>query len=285
MGKKVLFLVVLVLGVFGFAQTASAQVEPPTPLERVTLSGSFTEEDADVLRLYYAFFDRVPDPSGANYWLDQVDNGLTIDDVAFSFSQGVEFDRNYSGTNDTQFIQRVYQNVLGRTAELSGLTYWTGQLNTGALDRAGVVRFIAADIEFERRRLLPSLETLSKFLPTPSDIAGGQSLLGEFSIGHRERDFIVCDSPIPTVTLLGTWEQSITTDSGGRGFAVGNLGSAAEAERFLQRSIDEAACNDTTGHEWSLESGVLHEYSNSFNSVSASTSYRLGNLVVLETRR
>ncbi len=47
---------------------------------------------------------------------------------------GETFEENFS-TPDEKFVNTLYQNVLGRAPDTSGLNYWLGQLNSGAETR------------------------------------------------------------------------------------------------------------------------------------------------------
>jgi hypothetical protein len=117
------------------------------PIQELANAGSFTSEHSDVLRLYWAFFSRDPDAGGAQYWIDISNAGFSLDVIAEQFAVSEEFQNTYGATADDAFLRVVYSNVLGRAADLSGYTYWLGQMETG-LSRGGVVRWIAANNEF-----------------------------------------------------------------------------------------------------------------------------------------
>ncbi len=102
----------------------------------------------EVLRLYWAFFGRDPDPSGATYWLEQFDSGASIDAIAFSFSESAEFRATYGDTSDYQFVRIVYGNVLGRNPDPDGFAYWTELVQTPGVTRVDVVRWVSASSEF-----------------------------------------------------------------------------------------------------------------------------------------
>ncbi len=88
-----------------------------------------------IVRLYTAYFKRLPDYSGLMYWLNRMypDSGAGLDlwKVSDSFAQSEEFINTYGPLNNTAFITRVYQNVLGRDPEAEGYAYWMGRLNSG----------------------------------------------------------------------------------------------------------------------------------------------------------
>jgi hypothetical protein len=82
-----------------------------------------------LVELYVAFFNRVPDADGLNYWIDQRKLGSSIDDIANSFyAAAIQYPQltgySHSMTN-TDFVRIIYKNVLGReTVDQGGLDYW-----------------------------------------------------------------------------------------------------------------------------------------------------------------
>lgn len=60
-----------------------------------------------------------------------------------------EFENRYSGTDDQEYMNAVYANVLGRDADDEGFAYWLDLLDSGQLDRSGVVFWIAQNTEFK----------------------------------------------------------------------------------------------------------------------------------------
>lgn len=124
------------------------KAEHASTLDQLMLSWDYSVDDARVTRLYQAFFGRTPDLGGLQYWLDLHHNGTSLDELAFWFSRSVEFKNAYDGTSDAVYVDRVYQNVLGRDYDQEGYQYWLGLLTNGELDRAGVVRWVTANGEF-----------------------------------------------------------------------------------------------------------------------------------------
>ncbi len=110
-----------------------------------------SETDGDVLRLYRAFFNREPDLLGAKYWLAVSASGYNVDQITEDFARSAEFNRDYADTTNSQFLETVYQNVLGRQYDQAGFDYWLDLLDTNQLSRGAVVRWIAANDEFRLR--------------------------------------------------------------------------------------------------------------------------------------
>jgi len=90
----------------------------------------------DLIELYIASFDRAPDALGLQYWASRVVDGMTIQEIARSFFVQPETLAAYpAGMSTTDFVTKVYDNVLGRAPDQPGLTYWVNQLDQGAVSK------------------------------------------------------------------------------------------------------------------------------------------------------
>ena len=98
--------------------------------------------------LYIAFFNRIPDADGLEYWIGQFKSGMTLKQIAESFyNAGVQYSSltGFSANmTDSDFVNVVYKNVLGRQdgADATGLAYWTGALASGAESKGSLVSTI-----------------------------------------------------------------------------------------------------------------------------------------------
>ena len=101
-----------------------------------------------VNRLYWGYFDRVPDPGGVNYWVTAIRNGMTLGQISARFATAPEFVGRYGSVRDDQFVDLVYRNVLHREPDLVGKTYWTTQLTTRQVDRGGMMVNFTESPEF-----------------------------------------------------------------------------------------------------------------------------------------
>jgi hypothetical protein len=90
-------------------------------------SGSY----APVGRLYTAYFRRLPDKGGLDYWVNLHRNRYPLGDISTNFAASVEFRDTYGTLTNAAFVQLIYSNVLGRAPDAGGLAYWTGILNQG----------------------------------------------------------------------------------------------------------------------------------------------------------
>lgn len=101
-----------------------------------------------LMELYVAFFNRVPDADGMAYWIGEMQAGRTINQIADIFyGAGVQFSSLTGFTSNmtnTDFINVVYKNVLGRPegADSGGLDYWNTELTSGRASRGSLVSTI-----------------------------------------------------------------------------------------------------------------------------------------------
>lgn len=86
-----------------------------------------------IFRLYNAAFSRLPDANGLINWINgNISGNVNYASTAKSFSEAEEFKIRYGrDVDDTQFITTLYNNVLGRTPDLSGLNHYQGLLTGG----------------------------------------------------------------------------------------------------------------------------------------------------------
>jgi hypothetical protein len=100
--------------------------------QTLALDVGFQENAGMAYRIYQAAFDRAPDGAGLTFWIDAIDSGWSLLQVANGFIGSQEF-RSVYGVNPSneQFVDQLYQNVLGRPGEAQGFQFWVDELNTG----------------------------------------------------------------------------------------------------------------------------------------------------------
>ncbi|WP_443218230.1 DUF4214 domain-containing protein [Pseudomonas sp. LA5] len=77
-----------------------------------------------------------------------MDIGASLYQVAAGFVASSEFQAlNGSSPAPQALVASLYGHVLGRTAEQAGLDYWTSQLQSGALDAAGLLASLSESAE------------------------------------------------------------------------------------------------------------------------------------------
>lgn len=81
---------------------------------------------------YAAIFNRAPDSSGLVYWEDQFNASASIYTLAAGFTAHPVFTTTYGSMANLQFVQSIYQSVLGAAGDDEGIAYWTAKLDGGA---------------------------------------------------------------------------------------------------------------------------------------------------------
>lgn len=89
------------------------------------------ENTGSAYRAYQAAFDRKPDLAGLNYWVKQMDNGMSLKDVAKGFVNSNEFKTLNPSNDSTAIINSYYQHVLHRAPDAVGFAYWAAAMNSG----------------------------------------------------------------------------------------------------------------------------------------------------------
>ena len=116
------------------------------------LTGTSTPIDTPVAhqieRLYRAYFDRSADQGGLDFWLEQFAGGAGLGSLSQEFARSTEFTNTYGDLNNAQFVDLVYNNVLGRPGEAEGVAFWLGALNDGTLTRGQVMIGFSESAEY-----------------------------------------------------------------------------------------------------------------------------------------
>lgn len=83
------------------------------------------------IRLYLAYFLRLPDAAGLDYWLTVGDGNLPLSDASYYFAESREFELMYGDADNDGFLELIYSNVLRRRPDAEGFAYWQGVLADG----------------------------------------------------------------------------------------------------------------------------------------------------------
>ena len=111
-------------------------------------SPEFQGTGSPVVRLYFAYFLRIPDYGGLTFWMDYFRAGHSLIEISNAFAGSQEFISRYGTLTNDQFVDLVYQNVLNRPADASGKAYWLGQLNAG-MTRGEMMTGFSESAEFQ----------------------------------------------------------------------------------------------------------------------------------------
>lgn len=104
----------------------------------------------EIFRLYQAAFDRAPEPAGLGFWLQAMDGGQTITQIAQEFTQSAEFIKLYGANpTNTQLVTAMYENVLHREPEAAGLSFWVTAMDTHQTTEATLLTSFSNSAENE----------------------------------------------------------------------------------------------------------------------------------------
>jgi type VII secretion-associated serine protease mycosin len=140
---------------------AAGTVTPAGVARSFMTSPEFASVVAPVTRLYLAYFLRSPDYAGLQYWVGLHRAGTPLAGISDAFAGSAEFVGVYGHLTNAEFVELVYNNVLGRPADAAGKAYWLGKLNSGQLSRGGVMLAFSESPEFVTTNSARVLVTLA----------------------------------------------------------------------------------------------------------------------------
>ncbi len=120
---------------YGFVNSAEFKNKPVSNREKIEI-------------MYNVMLDRPADEGGIEYWLDRMNNGMSINAIAAGFVGSEEFkgvcvnfgiengDYELTEARDvnfgvTSFVTRCYGEALSRTSDDGGLNYWCEKMLSG----------------------------------------------------------------------------------------------------------------------------------------------------------
>ena len=102
--------------------------------------------EQSIVGLYIAYYNRAPDQSGLNYWINQAHlngNNAALLSISNSFKNNEKFAEDYpTNLSNSQFITKIYNNILNRAPDADGLNYWALQLDAGLAKHEFIVTYI-----------------------------------------------------------------------------------------------------------------------------------------------
>jgi CRISPR/Cas system CMR subunit Cmr6 (Cas7 group RAMP superfamily) len=105
-----------------------------------------------VQELYVAFLGRAAETDGRDYWVELLNSGVSVANVAKEIIASPEAQNKYAGLINSQFIELLYSNAFGRSTDKPGLDYWVGRLNSST--RAAVaLEILSAASDADRKTL------------------------------------------------------------------------------------------------------------------------------------
>jgi len=129
---------------------AQSSMSPSSWLSSQIQGARYQFRMGGVARLYRAFFLRDPETSGLSFWFSRINSGYGLNHIASYFAQSSEFVNRYGSLNNTDYVKLVYQNVLGRQPDASGLAFWVNQLENTSTTRGDLMVGFSESSEYKR---------------------------------------------------------------------------------------------------------------------------------------
>lgn len=145
-------------------------------------------QGADIDRLYVAYFNRLPDYGGYTFWHGRLTEGWDILRASRHFSVSREYQETYGDAEFGEFLDILYQEVLGRAPDAGGKAFWLDALaNDPRVDRATIVAFFTDSIELrgmtaERSEIVALTALFSERMPTQAEIDAWNELRSTMSL-------------------------------------------------------------------------------------------------------
>lgn len=108
--------------------------------------------------VYQTALGREADTAGHDYWVGQLDQGMSRGSLLVGFSESAEHrDQTLAAVapgyiqsdDNAQAVALFYDSAVGRLPDVSGLAFWTNELNSGSRSLAQVAQEFARSGEFQ----------------------------------------------------------------------------------------------------------------------------------------
>ena len=166
-----------------------------------------TTDKQFITMLYQVFMDREPDQAGLTYWTGLLKDGVSREYVYHGFATSQEYTNicnSYGITrgtitlkqardkniNLTRFVTRIYDKALARSWDESGLNYWCGQIQSGAMTPTQVAENFIYAKEFTDKHLSNTeyVKVLYRtFMGREADNAGLNYWVGRLNKGESRK--------------------------------------------------------------------------------------------------
>jgi len=117
--------------------------------ERFIQSDEYQSTVATISSIYFTLLGRVPDYEGLSFWVNELqNNNQTVDEITAAFLSSPEAESIYGVDSDnSSFLNTLYQQSFGREPDAEGKVWWMEQLDNGT-SRAEVVTAFSRSEEF-----------------------------------------------------------------------------------------------------------------------------------------
>jgi trimeric autotransporter adhesin len=103
---------------------------------------------AEVTRLYGTLLDRAPNSIESQTWFQFYgQSGLSLSALASTLMSSSEFSQKFGSMTNTEVVEQIYQNALGRNVTMSELSNWLSQLSAGTATQTSMAVSVSESSE------------------------------------------------------------------------------------------------------------------------------------------
>ncbi|HVX15776.1 MAG TPA: NF038129 family PEP-CTERM protein [Pirellulales bacterium] len=167
----------------GFLDQGQSREEVAYAIVKLAYPREFQHDTVD--QLYEQYLGRAPDPAGMDYWVAFLYDGGSIEQMSLALCSSPEFHQLH-GDSETDLLDALYQDVLGRAPDSAGEAYWEEQMANGMSELAVTAAIFGSD-EYLRIRVNALYE---QFLDRPADPTGAEYFASQLANGTRDEVII-----------------------------------------------------------------------------------------------
>jgi hypothetical protein len=140
-----------------------------TPNDVATALAHSAEHYAyQIENIYQQYLGRGADAGGQQFWVAAMQHGITQEQLEADFIGSAEFIADHGGQG-AGWVSGMYENLLGRTPDSSGLSFWVQHLQSGA-NPVSVALGFAASAEREASQIASDYQALLGRAPSASEV-------------------------------------------------------------------------------------------------------------------
>lgn len=225
-----------------------------------------TQASMDIVqKAYLAYYGRPADPNGLNFWATKLDNdGGSFDALIDAFGNSAEATELFGGKSAAETVNTLYNQILGRDADLAGLNFYVLGLQNGDFSAASIAQNIFDGAQNDDATLLANKLAVAKAFTASLDTVAEILAYAGSAAAETARDLLA------TVTV-----DTVTADFDVETTVAGLAGATvANGTTFtLTTSID--VFNGTSGNDTLIGDAATASAADSFNGGNGLDTFQL----------
>ncbi|MGY8526636.1 DUF4214 domain-containing protein [Paracidovorax citrulli] len=193
-----------------------------------------------IQQAYIAYYGRPADPDGLEYWAGELDKaGGDLAVIIDAFGNSEESQELYGADTPAAQVNKIYQTLFGRNADMEGLQYYVNGLRTGEFSLASVALDVYNGAQNEDKTALEAKLTYAQAFTDAIDTV--QELLGYSGKAAAQAARDVLD----TVKDEGSLEEALENVDQ----AVGGVVDSGNAGQTINLTAALDTVNGTDGND------------------------------------